>query len=140
MAGGVRQPKTNNQPLYPMKNASILALTLGSIIAFSPAGQAQDQKAEGRGRPSLEARLNQLSEALKLTDEQKTKLEPILKEEGEKLRAIFADTNSSREEKGKKMQDIRKDLSAKVKAVLTPEQAEKYEKIQAEMAAKRKKQ
>ena len=38
------------------------------------------------------------------------------------------------------MQEARKDLTAKVKAVLTPEQAEKYEKIQAEMAAKRKKQ
>lgn len=123
-----------------MKKASLLALALGGVIAFSPAAKAQDKKAEGQGRPSLEARLKQLSEALKLTDEQKTKLEPILKEEGEKLRAIFADTNSSREEKGKKMQEIRKDLSAKVKAVLTPEQAEKYEKIQAEMAAKRKKQ
>lgn len=123
-----------------MKKTSILALALGSIIAFSPAAQAQDKKAEGQGRPTLEARMKQLSEALKLTDEQKTKLEPILKEEGEKFRAIFADTNSSREEKGKKIQDARKDLSAKVKAVLTPEQAEKYEKIQAEMAAKRKKQ
>lgn len=123
-----------------MNKTSILALALGSIIAFSPAAQAQDKKAEGRGRQSVEARMKQLSEALKLTDEQKTKLEPILKEEGEKFRAIFEDTNSSREEKGKKMQDIRKDLSAKVKAVLTPEQAEKYEKIQAEMAAKRKKQ
>ena len=123
-----------------MKKTSILALALGSIIAFSPAAQAQDKKAEGRGRQSVEARMKQLSEALKLTDEQKTKLAPILKEEGEKLRAIFEDTKSSREEKGKKMQDIRKDLSAKVKAVLTPEQAEKYEKIQAEMAAKRKKQ
>lgn len=123
-----------------MKTASLLALTLGCIIAFSPAAQAQDKKAEGQGRPSLEARLKQLSEALKLTDEQKTKLEPFLKEEGEKLRAIFADTNSSREEKGKKFQDARKDLSTKVKAVLTPEQAEKYDKLQAEMAAKRKKQ
>lgn len=63
-----------------MKTASLLALTLGCIIAFSPAAQAQDKKAEGQGRPSLEARLKQLSEALKLTDEQKTKLEPFLKE------------------------------------------------------------
>ena len=123
-----------------MKQSSLLALALGGVIAFSPAAQAQDKKAEGRARPSVEERLKQLSEALKLTDEQKTKLAPILKEEGEKLRAIFEDTKSSREEKGKKMQEARKDLTAKVKAVLTPEQAEKYEKIQAEMAAKRKKQ
>jgi len=123
-----------------MKQSSLLAIALGGIIALSPAAQAQDKKAEGRARPSVEERLKQLSEALKLTDEQKTQLAPILKEEGEKLRAIFEDTKSSREEKGKKMQEARKDLTAKVKAVLTPEQAEKYEKIQAEMAAKRKKQ
>ena len=122
-----------------MKKSSLIALALGAVIAFSPAAQAQEKK-EGRGRQTPEERMKQLSEALKLTDEQKTKLAPILKEEGEKLRAIFEDTKSSREEKGKKMQEARKDLTAKVKAVLTPEQAEKYEKIQAEMAAKRKKQ
>lgn len=123
-----------------MKKSSLFALALGAVIAFGPAAQAQEKKGEGKGRPSLEERMKQLSEALKLTDEQKAKLEPILKEEGEKLRAIFGDTNASREEKGKKMQEARKDIAAKVKAVLTPEQAEKYEKLQAEIAAKRKKQ
>ena len=124
-----------------MKQPSLLALALGAVITFSPAlTQAQEKKAEGRGRMTPEERMKQLSEALKLTDEQKTKLEPILKEEGEKLRAIFADTAGSREEKGKKMQEARKEIAPKVKAVLTPEQAEKYDKFVAEQAAKRKKQ
>ena len=123
-----------------MKKQFIAALVLGALVAFSPVTQAQEKKAEGRGRMSPEERLKQLSEALKLTDEQKTKLEPILKEEGEKLRAILADTNGSREEKGKKMQEARKEIAPKVKAVLTPEQAEKYDKFVAEQAAKRKKQ
>lgn len=123
-----------------MKQQFIAALVLGALVAFSPVTQAQEKKAEGRGRMSPEERMKQLTEALKLTDEQKTKLEPILKEEGEKLRAIFADTAGSREEKGKKMQEARKDIATKVKAVLTPEQGEKYDKFVAEQAAKRKKQ
>jgi Spy/CpxP family protein refolding chaperone len=125
-----------------MKKSMLLALLLGAALASSPATMAQEKKEgeKGKGRANPEERLKQLAEALKLTDEQKTKLEPILKEEGEKLRAIFSDANASREEKGKKMQEARKDISAKVKAVLTPEQAEKYEKLQAEIAAKRKKQ
>ncbi len=123
-----------------MKKSSLFALTLGAVIAFSPAAQAQEKKAEGRGRSTPEERLKQINEVLKLTDEQKTKLEPILKEEGEKLRAIFGDANASREEKGKKMLDARKEITAKVKAVLTPEQGEKYDKFVAEQAAKRKKQ
>ncbi|KAF0175960.1 MAG: hypothetical protein FD161_3139 [Limisphaerales bacterium] len=122
-----------------MKKSLLFALALGAALACSPSTQAQEKK-EGRGRQTVEERMKQLSEALKLTDEQKAKLEPILKEEGEKLRAIFGDANASREEKGKKMQEARKDIAAKVKAVLTPEQAEKYEKLQAEIAAKRKKQ
>lgn len=125
-----------------MKKSPLFAIVLGATIAFSPSAQAQEKKddAKGKGRASLEDRMKQLSEALKLTDEQKAKLEPILKDEAEKLRGIFGDQNASREEKGKKMQEARKDISAKVKAVLTPEQAEKYEKLQAEIAAKRKKQ
>ncbi len=122
-----------------MKKSLLFALALGAALACSPSAQAQEKK-EGRGRQTVEERMKQLSEALKLIDEQKAKLEPILKEEGEKLRAIFGDANASREEKGKKMQEARKDIAAKVKAVLTPEQAEKYEKLQAEIAAKRKKQ
>ncbi len=123
-----------------MKKSSLFALALGAVIAFSPAAQAQEKKGDGKGRPSPEERLKQLTEALKLTDEQKTKLEPIVKEESEKLRAIFADANATREEKGKKMLDARKEITAKVKAVLTPEQGEKYDKFVAEQAAKRKKQ
>lgn len=121
-----------------MKKSLLFAIALGAVLALGPAAQAQEKKREGR--QTVEERLKQLTEALKLTDEQKTKLEPILKEEGEKLRAIFGDANASREDKGKKMQEARKDIAAKVKAVLTPEQAEKYEKLQAEIAAKRKKQ
>jgi Spy/CpxP family protein refolding chaperone len=123
-----------------MKKSTLFALALGAALAFAPAGQAQEKKdgEKGKGRPSPEERLKQLGEHLKLTDEQKAKLGPILKEEGEKLRAIFQDQNASREEKGKKMQEARKDIAAKVKAVLTPEQAEKFEKLQAEIAAKRK--
>ncbi|MFA6544553.1 MAG: hypothetical protein WCS99_09020 [Limisphaerales bacterium] len=124
-----------------MKKTSLFALALGAVIAFSPAAQAQEKKGEGKGKgPSAEERMKRMAEALSLTDEQKAKIEPILKEEGEKLRAIFQDQNASREEKGKKMQEARKDISAKMKAVLTPEQAEKFEKLQSEMAAKRKKQ
>ncbi len=84
--------------------------------------------------------MKRLAEVLQLTDDQKTKLAPIMKEEAEKMRALFQDQNTPREEKGKKMQEARKEAAAKVKAVLTPEQAEKFDKMQAEIQGKRKKQ
>ncbi len=118
----------------------MFAIALGAVIALCPAAQAQDKKGEGRGFPPPEERIKQLSEALKLTDEQKAKLAPILKEEGEKLRAILQEARGDRAEAGKKIQEARKDAATKVKAVLTPEQGEKFDKLQAEMASKRKKQ
>ena len=82
-----------------MKKSTLFALALGAALAFAPAGQAQEKKdgEKGKGRPSPEERLKQLGEHLKLTDEQKAKLGPILKEEGEKLRAIFQDQNAAQE-------------------------------------------
>ena len=40
----------------------------------------------------------------------------------------------------KKAQEIRKDIAAKIKPILTPEQVTKYEKFLEEQAANRKKQ
>lgn len=125
-----------------MKQKLTLSILLGAALALASTTQAQERKEgeKAKGRPSPEERLKQLGEALKLTDEQKAKLAPILKEEGEKLRAIFQEAQGDREAAAKKMQEARKEIAAKVKAVLTPEQAEKFEKLQAELAGKRKKQ
>ena len=120
-----------------MKKQIIAAIVLGALIAFSPSTQAQEKK---RGGPTLEEQVKQLTELLALTAEQKTKLEPILKEQGEKMRAIFADQNTPQEYRRKKMTDMRTEFTGKIKAVLTKEQGEKYDKFVAEQAAKRKKQ
>ena len=123
-----------------MKKTSLLAIALSALVAFAGTTFAADNpQPKGKG-PSVEERLKNLADALKLTDEQKAKIEPIMKEEGEKLRGLFQDQNSPREEKMKKAQEIRKDISAKIKPILTAEQVTKYEKLLEEQAAKRKKQ
>ncbi len=128
-------------------------LALGSLVAFAPLTQAQDKKEEkkeekkeqkpegrpgGQKGPGLQDRMQMMSEALKLTDEQKEKLKPIFKEEGEKLRAVFEDQNSSREEKAGKMREIREAGAAKIKPILTAEQLSKWEELRAEAQKKRK--
>ena len=120
-----------------MKKQIIAAIVLGALVAFSPATQAQEKKGKG---PSVEDQIKQLTELLVLTAEQKPKVEALVKEQGEKLRAIFADQNTPQEDRRKKMTELRTELSGKIKAVLTKEQGEKYDKFIAEAAAKRKKQ
>ena len=126
-----------------MKKSIVAALTLGAVIAFSPAAQAQDKKEAPKGKgngPSLEERVKQMTETLKLTDEQKPKVEAILKEQGEKMSALRADQNTPQDERRTKMMEITKATGEKMKAVLTKEQGEQYDKFLAEAAAKRKKQ
>ena len=124
-----------------MKKSLIAALTLGAVIAFSPAAQAQDKKEAPKGKgPSLEERVKQMTETLKLTNEQKPKVEAILKEQGEKMSALRADQNTPQDERRTKMMEITKATGEKMKAVLTKEQGEQYDKFLTEAAAKRKKQ
>ena len=120
-----------------MKKQIIAAIVLGALLAFSPATQAQEKK---RGGPTAEEQIKQLTELLTLTAEQKAKLEPLIKEQADKMRAIFADQNTPQEDRRKKMTEMRTEFTGKIKAVLTKEQGEKYDKFLAEAAAKRKKQ
>ncbi len=127
----------------------VAVLAFGSLVALAPVTQAQDKKEEkkeqkpegrpgGQKGPGLQDRMQQMSEALKLTDEQKEKLKPIFKDEGEKLRAIFEDQNTPREEKAAKVREIRESAAAKIKPILTAEQLTKWEELRAEAMKKRK--
>ncbi len=67
---------------------------------------------------------------LNLTEEQKTKLRPILMDERQQMEAVRSDTSMSAEQKMAKVQQIRQTASPKIKAVLTPEQLKKLSEMQ----------
>lgn len=107
----------------------------GTVAAQEKKDEKPGEKAPARGegkRGDPQERLKQLAEELKLTDEQKEKLKPILQEEGEKLKALREDTTTAREAKVAKYREIQQGIEAKIKPILTAEQAEKWEKARAE--------
>lgn len=120
----------------------IAALIAGVLVAYSPAASAQEAKDDksppkGEGRPggpggargeAAKERLNKLAEELKLTDVQKTKVEAVMKEQQEKMRGS-RDPNATPEERKEKMKAGREELSKKMKAILTPDQFTKWEKM-----------
>ena len=106
---------------------------LRDTILPGPGGRGPDG-APGADRAEM---FRRLGEELKLSDAQKEKLMPLLREEGEKMRVLQADTKLSREEKMAKFKELRESASAKTKTILTPEQQEKWEKIRAGMLAGR---
>ena len=117
------------------KFSVMTGLVLGGLMAFSSMAVAQDQKpGGGRGRgPSVEQRMERLTEELKLTDAQKPKVKAVLEATAKKGQELRGDTSVPREELREKMQAIREQENKQLKEILTPDQYTKYEKMRAEM-------
>ena len=124
-----------------MKKLSLIAaLALGSLLACSTLVNAQDAKPgkgnKGKGHMTVEQRLDQMTKDLSLTDEQKPKVKAVLEDSSKKRQAISSDTSLDRQQMREKMQPIRDEQNTKMKEILTPDQMEKYTKIQDEMRKK----
>jgi protein CpxP len=74
--------------------------------------------------------LRGLTQQLGLTPEQHEKLRPIVEEEGERLRVNRLDEHLTPDQKRQKSLEIRQSYQPKIAALLTPEQQEKFKKIQ----------
>jgi periplasmic protein CpxP/Spy len=119
----------------------VLSLLALGLVAGAPIASAQDQTPPpqgpngpgggrgGRGMFSPEDRIKQLDEALKLTDDQKTKITALLKTQMENMAPLFADQSMSREDRRAKMMEIGKATNDAIKALLTPEQQTKFDAL-----------
>ena len=110
----------------------LAAMMVGAMMVATPALQAQENKEapkrerpegrEGRPRPTgddaIKARVERMSENLKLTDDQKTKLTEVFKSQAEKMREARGDRE--------KMTAMREENDKKIKEILTAEQYTKY--------------
>jgi periplasmic protein CpxP/Spy len=67
---------------------------------------------------------------LNLTEEQKTKLRPIVADENQQLDAVRSDSSLSPEQKVQKANQIREVATPKIKAILTQEQLQKLAEMQ----------
>ena len=117
------------------KFSIIAVLALGSLVASSNLASAQDQKEKGGGRrgPSVEQRMERMTEELKLTDEQKPKVKAVLEASQKKRQELFTDSSVPREERREKMRGIMENENKKLKEILTPDQYTKHEKMLEEM-------
>jgi Spy/CpxP family protein refolding chaperone len=89
-------------------------------LAFSVAGAAEPTPDKG---PL--ARMEAMRELLALSDQQWSALQPLLKQEGDRVREILADTTLSTEEKRNKAREATAAGREQIKELLTPEQRQK---------------
>ena len=91
---------------------------------------SMQQNAPSTASPnSAQAQANE-DNPLNLTDEQKTKLRPIIADENQQMEALRNDTSLSQSQKIDKANQIRAQASPKIKAILTPEQLQKLAQLQ----------
>jgi protein CpxP len=99
--------------------------------AQQPNSQGQSQMGGGKGmhRAGAERRLEFLSQQLNLTDDQRSKLKPILEDESKQIKAAWDDTSLSEDQKHAKMKEIREGTKPQIEALLTPDQKQKFEQL-----------
>ncbi|WP_439697726.1 hypothetical protein ACFGVS_05035 [Mucilaginibacter sp. AW1-7] len=97
-------------------------------------GIAAVSHAQGGGmRKSPEDRAKDLQTQLKLTDDQTAKVTAIYKEQATKMDSVRTAANGDRDAMRSAMMPMRKATNDKVKAILTPEQATTFDKLQKDM-------
>jgi periplasmic protein CpxP/Spy len=113
------------------KQTLVALAAVAGALSLQPLTRAADTNepappASGDRAGALRERMQETARELNLTDEQKQKLQTIVRERMEKLRDLRQDTSLSREEKMEKVKAAREEITAEVKKVLTPEQFEKW--------------
>ena len=83
----------------------------------------------------MRERMQETAKKLNLTDEQKEKLQTIIRAQMGKQRDLRQNTALSAEDKKEKVRALREEIIAEVKKVLTPEQFEKWNVKQSQSTA-----
>jgi Spy/CpxP family protein refolding chaperone len=92
----------------------------------------------GRRMPSVDEQLKHLSEKLNLTEDQQSKLKPILEDQRKQMEQIRDDSALSRQDRFGKMQELRQSSDTQIKSVLNEEQQKNFDKMREEQRGRMK--
>lgn len=81
-------------------------------------------------------RLERLGKQLNLTDEQKTKVGPILDDEAKQMRSVRGDASLSQQQRQEKMKQLHETADSQINDLLTPEQQKKFAELKAQQKAR----
>lgn len=85
------------------------------------------------GWPTPEESVTRMSSKLNLTDDQKSKITPIIADRQTQMKALMADTSGRRMQKARKAKSIMSDSNKKIEALLTRDQKKTYAEMKEQM-------
>ena len=120
---------------------TLCTIALTGLLGLGMTAFAQDQSATapppmhgGRGQMmNPDKQLEHLTKTLSLTSDQQTQIKPILENQQQQMMALHQDQSLSRDDKMAKGKSLHADTTSKIEAVLTADQKQKYEAMQAKM-------
>ena len=99
---------------------AILATTLATQLTVA-------QASGGPNKQEVAAKLEQMSQALQLTPQQKLQIAPILKQEAPQLEAIKSNTSLGPLQNAEQLKQVSSSIDAKIMPILNPEQQQKFQ-------------
>jgi HlyD family secretion protein len=134
MTANVRLVVTQKDSVLKIPNAALRFRLPGDdsvpVRGVAPGGGG------GAAQPSIEQIRERLTKSLGLTPEQQQKLEPILQETAQKMRALAA-RGANDNERRIESQRIREASREQIRSILTPEQRAKYDQEMSDARAAR---
>lgn len=114
--------------------AAMTALLLATMTAFAqmPAEQSGGQWSHGQP-PTVDQRLQRMTQQLELTGDQQGKIKPILENESTQMQSLRADSSLSQEDRMAKMKQIRETTASQINPILNADQQKKYGEMMSHM-------
>ena len=121
---------------FLLPTAAMLALMVGTLTAYAqmPSEQGGGQGQWGHGQPpTVDQRLQRMTQQLNLSDDQQQKIKPILENESTQMQSLRADTSLSQEDRMAKMKEIRESSTSQINPILNADQQKQYAEMMSRM-------
>jgi hypothetical protein len=130
-----------NMRMKLAKLSLIAAVAMGALAAGTTVTIAQDTNAapgtaHGQKAGHLRDQFQKIAEDLQLTDQEKEQARPIFRDFFEKAKGIRQDTSLDQQQRREQLKDLRQNVAAKLKGILTSEQLEKWQSMRQEHSKK----
>ena len=103
-----------------------------ALYAQMPENQGGGQWGHGQP-PTVDQRLQRMTQQLNLSEDQQQKIKPILENESTQMSGLRADTSLSQEDRMAKMKQIRESTGSQINPILNADQQKKYAEMMSHM-------
>lgn len=115
-----------------MKTPLLGLLALTSFLCNAPAQTPPPAPAESGGKCAAHPHKGELAEKLGLTEEQKSKITPLVEKNHADIKAIKDNQSLTKEQKHEQIAALHQTLDQTMQSILTPEQKQKWQEIKAQ--------